>query len=86
MTALLLSLLTNPTVLLILGGIAAAFGWGVKQRRAGAKAERAKQAARDAKANTERLKMNREATEAERNVVSLSDEEAKRKALQWKRR
>lgn len=38
-------LLLNPTVLAILAGIAAAFGWGWKQRRAGAASERAKQAA-----------------------------------------
>lgn len=42
---LLLSLLLNPTVLAILAGIAAVFGWGRKQRRAGAAAVRAEQAA-----------------------------------------
>lgn len=44
---LLLSLLLNPTVLAILAGIAAAFGWGWKQRRAGAAAVRAEQAKAD---------------------------------------
>ena len=51
MTALIVALLSSPTVLAVLGGIAVAFGWGVKQRLAGAKAERQKQAASEAKAN-----------------------------------
>lgn len=45
--SILLSLLMNPTVLAILAGIAAVFGWGWKQRRAGAASERAKQAKAD---------------------------------------
>lgn len=45
--SILLSLLLNPTVLAILAGIAAAFGWGWKQRRAGAAAVRAEQAKAD---------------------------------------
>ncbi len=45
--SILLSLLMNPTVLAILAGITAAFGWGWKQRRAGAAAVRAEQAKAD---------------------------------------
>lgn len=45
--SILLSLLLNPTVLAILAGIAAAFGWGWKQRRSGAAAVRAEQAKAD---------------------------------------
>lgn len=48
--SILLSLLMNPTVLAILAGIAAVFGWGWKQRRAGAASERAKQAKADQRA------------------------------------
>lgn len=43
MTAILLWLASNPTVVAIVGGILAALGWGYSQRRAGAKTERAKQ-------------------------------------------
>lgn len=50
MTALILAILSNPTVLAIIAGIAAALGWGVKQRRAGAAKERQKQAHAEAKA------------------------------------
>lgn len=50
MTAVLAWLLSNPTVLAIVGGILAAFGFGWQQRRAGAKAERTKQAQKDTKA------------------------------------
>lgn len=45
MTALILAILSNPNVIAIIGGIAAALGFGLHQRRAGAKAEQAKQAA-----------------------------------------
>lgn len=47
MTALILAILSNPMVLALLGGIAAALGFGIHQRRAGAKAERVKQAERE---------------------------------------
>lgn len=47
---LLLSLLLNPTVLAILAGIAAVFGWGWKQRRAGREEVRAEQAKADQRA------------------------------------
>ena len=50
MTALLAWLLSNPTILAIAGAIFGALGYGWQQRRAGAKAERAKQAEREAKA------------------------------------
>jgi hypothetical protein len=47
MSALLAGLLANPTILAIIAGILGALGWGFSQRRAGAKAERAKQAERE---------------------------------------
>jgi hypothetical protein len=45
MSALLAGLLANPTILAIIAGVLGALGWGFHQRLAGAKAERAKQAA-----------------------------------------
>lgn len=86
MTALLGFILSNPTVIAIIGGIAAALGWGWKQRHAGAAKERAKQADRDLKAQGERLEMNREATDQERKAAALSDEEAMRRALEYARK
>lgn len=50
MTALIAWLLANPTVLAIIAGIVGALGFGLQQRRAGAKSERNRQAAREAKA------------------------------------
>lgn len=43
-------LISNPSILAILAGVFGALGWGWKQRRAGVAAERAKQAAAEAKA------------------------------------
>lgn len=43
MTALIAFILGSPTILAIIGGIVAALGFGYQQRRAGRKAERAKQ-------------------------------------------
>jgi hypothetical protein len=78
LSGLFLSFLANPTVLLILGGIAAAFGWGVKQRRAGAKAERAKQAEREAKA--------RDIADQVDNDIGAMPPEQRREALRkWAR-
>lgn len=50
MTALLLSFISSPTLVGILAAIVGGLGWGFHQRLAGAKAERAKQAAAEAKA------------------------------------
>lgn len=50
MSALIAFFLSNPTILAIMGGILGALGWGFHQRRAGVKAERAKQAQAEAKA------------------------------------
>lgn len=43
-------LLTNPTILGVGAAILAAFGWGVRQRLAGERAERARQAATETEA------------------------------------
>ena len=50
MTALLA--LVGPKLIGILAAVVAALAWGFRQRLAGAKAERAKQAASEAKART----------------------------------
>lgn len=50
MTALIVSLLSNPTMLAIMAGIIGALGWGFKQRVAGARLERDKQAKAEQKA------------------------------------
>lgn len=50
MSALLTFLLGNPTLLGIGAAIVAAFGWGLRQRLAGERAERARQAAAEAAA------------------------------------
>lgn len=47
MTALILSILANPTVIAILAAIAGAFGFGIYKERVGASKERAKQAAKE---------------------------------------
>ena len=51
MSALLTFLLGNPTLLGIGAAILAAFGWGVRQRLAGERTERARQAATEAAAH-----------------------------------
>ena len=50
MTALLVSFLSNPTMLAIMAGIIGALGWGFKQRLTGARLEREKQATAEQKA------------------------------------
>lgn len=51
MSALLSFLLGNPTLLGIGAAILAALGWGVRQRLAGERGERARQAAAEAAAH-----------------------------------
>lgn len=50
MTALIAWVLGNPTIIAIVAGVLGALGLGIQQRRAGAKAEKAKAAERDLKA------------------------------------
>lgn len=50
MSALLIAIVTNKTVIAIVGAILAALGFGLHQRRAGAKSERAKQERREQRA------------------------------------
>lgn len=76
MTALLISLVSNPTVLAILAGIAAALGWGWKQRRDGAAKERAKQAEAERKARTI-------ADEVENDIGAMPPAEARKELSKW---
>ncbi len=57
MTALLVWFLSNPTVIAIGAAIVGAIGLAFQQRLAGAKAERNKQAVKDAAAGTEAQKI-----------------------------
>ncbi|MBZ9736115.1 ABC transporter permease [Mesorhizobium sp. CA18] len=50
MSALLAWFLTNPSILAIGAGLVGALGWGFRQRLAGARAERSKQANAEAAA------------------------------------
>lgn len=78
MTALLAWLVTNPTILAIIGGILTVFGIGWQQRRAGAKAEKAKQAEREAKA--------REAADRiDRQIDAMHPEAVKKELGKWSR-
>lgn len=78
MTAILIWLASNPTVIAIVGGILAALGWGYSQRRAGAKTERAKQDAREAKARTI-------ADEIDDAVAGRSPDENRKELGKWVR-
>lgn len=78
MGAFLLSILSSPTVLAILAGIAAAIGWGVGQRRAGAAAERARQAERERRARTI-------ADEVDNDVGAMPPAEARKELSRWSR-
>ena len=49
-TAALNFILTNPTLMAVIGAVVAALGWGIKQKRAGMAEERAKQAAAEQRA------------------------------------
>lgn len=76
MTALLLSLASNPTILAILAGIVATIGWGFKQRLAGAAKERAKQAQAEAKARDM-------ADQVDNDVGALTPAQAREALQQW---
>lgn len=78
MTALLLSFASNPTIIAILAGIVGVIGWGFKQRLAGAAAERAKQAASEAKARDI-------ADEIDNAVAGRTPEENRERLRKWSR-
>lgn len=75
------------TALLILLGLALVglAGWVILRRvRSEAKSEA--RAEITASAAEERLEMDREATDIERKVVKMTDEEARKEALRWSKR
>lgn len=67
----------------VFGALATAY---FKGRGEGAAKEKAKAAEREIAARDEQLEMHREATEAEREAAALSDEQARKEAIQWARR
>jgi hypothetical protein len=77
-TAILTWLLANPTVIAIVAGILGAFGWGLKQRAAGAAKERARQHEAEAKARTI-------ADEVENDVGALPGSKAREELHKWSR-
>lgn len=84
MTAIILSLFSKGTLYMVAAAAVAGFlAW---VRNTGVKAERAKQARKELAAAQDRLEMDREATEAERQAAGMTDEEASKEALKWARR
>ncbi|MBZ9859909.1 ABC transporter permease [Mesorhizobium sp. CA15] len=78
MSALLAWFLTNPSILAIGAGLVGALGWGFRQRLAGARAERSKQADAEAAA--------RDAADQVDNDVGALPADAVRKELKsWAR-
>ncbi len=67
----------------VFGALAAAY---LKGRGEGAAKEQAKTAQREIAARDEQLEMYREATEAERAAAAMTDEQARKEAMQWARR
>lgn len=76
MTALVLSLLSSPTLLAILGGVIAVVGAFIKGRLDGAKKERAKQAASRQKARTI-------ADEVDNDIGAIPADQARKELSTW---
>jgi outer membrane murein-binding lipoprotein Lpp len=86
MTALL-SLLTGGNGLIagLVAVLIAVGGAWLKGRSMGANSERSKQTEAKLRAAEDRLEMDREATEAEKEAGALSDAEARKEADRWAR-
>ncbi|MER9843548.1 ABC transporter permease [Mesorhizobium australicum] len=78
MSALMSFLLTKPTILGVGAAILAAFGWGVRQRLAGERAERARQAATEAEARAI-------ADQVQNDVGALPSAAARKELKSWAR-
>lgn len=76
MTALVLSLLSSPTLLAILGGVIAVVGAFIKGRLDGAKKERARQAASRQKARTI-------ADEVDNDIGAIPADQARKELSTW---
>lgn len=79
MVEFLLSLVSNPTILAIGAAIIAALGFGVQQRHAGAKSEKAKQAERELKARDI-------ADEVENDIGAMPPDAAREALKKWSRK
>ena len=79
LSAILGFILSNPTIIAIIGGIVAALGFGVHQRRAGAKAERAKH-------DRERLESISEAQRVDDAVAGRDADENRKRLSKWSAR
>ena len=78
MTALTSFLLGNPAVLGLLASVAAALGWGVRQRLAGARAERTRQAEAEAAVRDV-------ASQVDNDVAALPAQAARKELKSWAR-
>ena len=78
MSALLSFLLGNPTLLGIGAAILAALSWGVRQRLAGERSERARQAAAEAAAHDI-------ADQIQNDIGALPDAAARKELKSWAR-
>jgi hypothetical protein len=76
MTALLLAFLGK--FWFVIAGALGVLGWGIAQRRSGAKAERARQAASEARARDV-------ADEVDNDIGSLTPEQAREALRKWSR-
>lgn len=78
LSAILAFILNNGTLMAIVGAVVAALGYGFQQRRAGAKAEKAKQAAQEQKARDIR-------DEVQNDIGALPADEARKELGTWDR-
>lgn len=76
MAGIIATILANPTVLAVLAGLAAVIAAIVRSRRAGAVAERAKQAEAERKARTI-------ADEVDNDVGAIPPQKARKELKEW---
>jgi len=76
MSGIIATILANPTVLAVLAGIAAVVAAIVRGRRAGAAAERAKQAEREREARAT-------ADEVDNDIGAMPPAEARKELSKW---
>lgn len=77
MSVIIAWFLSNPTILAIGAAIIGALGFGFQQRRAGAKAEKAKQAAAETKAINS-------AKQVQDQVDAMKPDDARKELREWK--
>lgn len=79
-------LLSNPTLIAIMGGVLATLIAFLTGNSRGARRQERKQVAEKLAAAEDRLEMDREATDADRKARDLSDADAAKEAQRWARR